>query len=206
MLDEVGVLSRALPELDALAPEGVAPRDARALRWTALTNLSEPVGTEAGMSVLFDPDLGRGGASLERALDALERLRPSRAIRNAFVELQRLLAGIESASRITPAPASQRIRLARDPLWPTAARIARAWRGALGLQLAVLDQLEVFARTCTREQLFPAPWITSDDLARSGIARGARWGSLLVLAETLQLDGAWKSRDEALAWLKTQAR
>jgi tRNA nucleotidyltransferase/poly(A) polymerase len=198
-LDQVGVLARALPELDQLAPADRDPPTARALRWKALEHLDQPVGMQAGASVLFDPDLGRGGGDLARAVAALDRLKPSRAVRGAFVELQRLLAGIASASL-----ASQRVRLVRDPLWPTAARLARAWRRALEAPLERLDELEAFARSRTREQLFPAPWITSGDLARSGIARGPRWGSLLELAETMQLDGAWKSRDDALAWLAEQ--
>jgi tRNA nucleotidyltransferase/poly(A) polymerase len=197
-LDHSGVLERALPGLERLGVQSER-------RWAALEALGPVAGVEAGIAVLFDPAAGEGSEAPERALELLELLRPPRALRTTVASSQRLLASLSRVER-DPAPSrAARIRLVRDEHWPLAERLARAWRSALGRDTAALDELARFAASLGERDKFPQAWISSQDLERARVPRGPRWGQLLEQAETLQLDGAWRTRDEALAWLAAQA-
>jgi hypothetical protein len=47
--------------------------------------------------------------------------------------------------------------------------------------------------------------LQATDLAAASIPRGPRWGELLVAAETAQLDGELRTREDALRWLGERA-
>jgi tRNA nucleotidyltransferase (CCA-adding enzyme) len=192
LLDETGVLARALPGL------GERNED----RWRAFDALPDPPGASLGFAALFDPALGGGrdAASVERAEAALEPLRPSRELRAAVRGAWELAAEVERLAE-APAPRSRRIRAARSPSWANAVALVRAVRTVRGRERGSLDELERFARSLAPGELRPAPWITSKDLEASGLPRGPAWGRALEEAESLQLDGAFADRAAALAWL-----
>ncbi len=52
----------------------------------------------------------------------------------------------------------------------------------------------------------PAPWILGRDLIEAGLRPGPVFSEILATARAYQLDGKWKSRQEALAWLEQAAR
>lgn len=200
LLDDSGTLERVLPGLRRLDPLDASLE----LREAALASLEEPVGVEAGFAVLLDPDHGHGGGDQARALALFERLKPSRTLRDGFESVQRLLERIVELERTPASSRASRVLLVREAEWSLALRVARAWRAVTHESTCTLDELERFERSLDAEAKFPTPWITSDDLARIGVERGPRWGSLLREAETRQLDRAWTSREEALAWLALQ--
>jgi tRNA nucleotidyltransferase/poly(A) polymerase len=193
ILADVGVLPRVLPGLDPGTLEA---------RAKLLERCGEPAGAVVGFAALLAPEFG-GAEAVEAGWEgALARLRPSNELRRALEDARdahrRLQAGLGKRS--------ERIRLARSAVWEPAWRLARAEAGLAGASTAALDEFAAFARSATESELRPAPWITSEDLERSGIPRGPRWRELLREAEALQLDGEWASHADALAWLAGQSK
>jgi len=201
LLEELGVLGRLFPAFAGLPGQ---PED----RWRALDALEPVAGFEEGLALLFEPAPSgsvRGGPDLERAEGLLDSLRLSREERRTVGELWRL----QGDARLTLAEdhpsRARRIRLARDPLWPRAERLLRAWQSAMGESTSSLDELCTFAASLSASELHPQPLVRSSDLADAGVPRGPRWGELLTQAEELQLEGLHTSREQALAWLHAQA-
>lgn len=56
------------------------------------------------------------------------------------------------------------------------------------------------------EPLIPAPLLTGHDLIALGWTPGPKFKDVLETAQTLQLEGTLKTREEALAWLKNEGR
>jgi poly(A) polymerase len=52
------------------------------------------------------------------------------------------------------------------------------------------------------EPLIPLPLVSGDDLIALGLRPGPRFGEILEAVETRQLEGALRSREEALEWVK----
>lgn len=172
-----------LPGFARLAAQECAAR----LAALARNRLRTP---EALFAILFHPR----GAAPDANLAALLELRPARElvahVRRAFElgrEIEDQLKG--------PAPGrARRVRLLRDDDFPLALAVHVAWYGSAA-------ELEGERARLTPEELRPALWITSADLARAGVARGPRWGELLRAAEDAQLAGEIGSRAQAEAWL-----
>jgi hypothetical protein len=81
-----------------------------------------------------------------------------------------------------------------------------AWRRARGEDAKPLADWRAWAESLREDELRPAPLLTSDDLLRSGLAKGPLWKQTLDLAETLQLDGQLRAREDALRWLDERVR
>ncbi|HVS18199.1 MAG TPA: CCA tRNA nucleotidyltransferase [Planctomycetota bacterium] len=188
LFDDLGLLDEALPGV-------VADPAERALRWRVLGRLEPAPGFEEGLILLAEvgSDGGRDAAA------GFERLHLSREESRTVARLGELLAAL----RTLPPDAGRatRVRLVRDPLWPRAARLARALFAERGAAEADPAPLLAFAASLAPGDLSPAPFVTSDDLARSGLPRGPQWGRVLEEAESLQLEGELASREAALAWL-----
>jgi hypothetical protein len=169
-----------------------------------LARLDEPVGVERGLALLLrEPEAARA---------ALEGLRASRALTRAVseraalaLELERLAGAGAGASR------AERLRALREDAFDDALAIALA-RAPVGgdasgsAARAGLERLAAERSSLGRGELFPRPWIRSDDLAHAGLARGPAWGQLLSEAEDAQLDGVFADRAAALAWLAERVR
>ena len=54
------------------------------------------------------------------------------------------------------------------------------------------------------EPLIPKPFVNGHDLLALGLPPGPRVGAILEAAQTRQLEGAFKDRDDALSWVKTE--
>ncbi|MBM3992433.1 MAG: CCA tRNA nucleotidyltransferase [Planctomycetes bacterium] len=197
LLHELGVIERALPGFAALELER---------RCAIAERAGEPLGVLEGLCVLFSfelltPERADEPGELERRLDLL---RPSRELRQGALEVGEFLRAIEHWSACPPRR-SELVRAARKPSWNAAARLARAARTELGQSLGALDA--ALARLSDFDPCgqAPRPLLTGADLAAAGVPRGPRWGELLLAAETAQLDGELRTRDDALRWLRERA-
>src|SRR5438477_11149844 len=54
------------------------------------------------------------------------------------------------------------------------------------------------------EPIIPPPLVRGDDLIALGLKPGPRFGEILEAAETRQLEGTLRNREEALEWLKRE--
>jgi poly(A) polymerase len=54
------------------------------------------------------------------------------------------------------------------------------------------------------EPIIPPPLVRGDDLLALGLKPGPKIGEMLEAVETRQLEGALRSREEALAWVKAE--
>jgi tRNA nucleotidyltransferase/poly(A) polymerase len=195
LFDDLGLLDQALPGIvdDPLE---------RALRWRVLGRLEPAAGFEEGLALLVGP---LPGAARDPGHPALERLHLSREESRAVDGLGDLLAELRRLSTQRFPGRAQRVRLARAPLWPRAARLAAALFAERGPPETDPAPLVDFTAGLTASDLAPPPLLSSTDLAASGLARGPEWGRALEEAETLQLEGELVSRDAALAWLAGRA-
>jgi tRNA nucleotidyltransferase/poly(A) polymerase len=181
LLEALGLLPRLIPGWSA--PSGTTLT-------SALERLGDAPGVVAGLALLLD-----GGAPEDA--QRLEGLRPSRDVRRDVGTVWRLMHQAEALLGGGAQARSTRIRLVRDPLWETAARLIEA-RGAGG---PALEELRAFAAGLTAKEREPELLLTVEDFEAHGVPRGPEWGRLLNDAEERQLDGRLKTRDEALAWL-----
>jgi tRNA nucleotidyltransferase domain 2 putative len=64
----------------------------------------------------------------------------------------------------------------------------------------LLEKQKEFAN----EPIIPPPFVRGDDLIAMGFKPGPKFGEILEAVETQQLEGALKSRDEALDWVRKE--
>lgn len=187
---------RVLEELSRIAS---GPRAALAISLLESLGLLEQVlpGVRADAELLAalpdPPGVGLLLAALDAQPEAVAGIRPSRALARGVEEIRRVAR--EAAAALAGGRAA-RVRWMRSPGFDDGLLLAEARAKAAGEPVAPFEE----ARR-ERAASAPDPWITSEDLARAGIAPGRRFGELLREAEELQLDGRWRDRGEALAWL-----
>jgi len=218
---ELGVLERAVPALAALPAGALADRLERLGR---LGGRGEP-GLPAALACLLAPAPpapgvpgapGAGPADALRALRAPERaVAAAQAVHEGLAALRALAAGSPGPSGQEPGEPREpkdaalragRVRLVRDPAWRDVRLVAEAAGDALSAaERRELGRLETLAARARPDELFPAPWLSSADLAAAGVPRGPLWSRLLREAEDQRLGGAHPSREEALAWLRRRA-
>jgi tRNA nucleotidyltransferase/poly(A) polymerase len=190
---------RVLDELAKIAAGANAARAIRLLAELGLLVIAAPGVDLRGdraevLAALPDPPgIALLLAALEPPAETLLGLKPSRAIARSVPEILRVADEAPAALRASP---SVRARWMRSGDFEDGLRLAEARAKVRGESLAPFDA----ARREAVERC-PAPWITSEDLARAGVTPGPRFGELLREAEELQLDGRWRDRNEALAWL-----
>ena len=64
----------------------------------------------------------------------------------------------------------------------------------------LLKKREEFAN----EPIIPPPLVRGEDLIALGFKPGPRFGEILEAVETRQLEGGFKDREEALAWVRRE--
>jgi tRNA nucleotidyltransferase/poly(A) polymerase len=149
------------------------------------------------------PGLALGLAAMQGdGPELVKALRPSKELAREVAEIQGVA---REAAKIDRAPRSARIRWMRSSSFEAGAALARAQRLAEGGEVALLDEALAERLRLGPEGLRPTPFVTAEDLARLGLQPGPAFGSLLREAETRQLDGADRTREEALAWLARAA-
>jgi poly(A) polymerase len=56
----------------------------------------------------------------------------------------------------------------------------------------------------SNEPIIPAPLVRGDDLKALGLKPGPQFGEILEAVETRQLEGAFKTSEEALEWVRRE--
>ncbi len=220
LLDQSGLLRVILPELEAMKgceqppqfhPEGDVFKHTRIMLELLPANVSLPL----VLSVLFH-DIGkprtasvdgtgrirfnghdRVGAEMTEAL--MQRLRFSRAEIDATVEAVRQHMVFKDVTKMRVA------KLKRFMARPTFTDELELHRVDCASSHAMLDNYEFLQRKqeeFAHEPIIPPPLVKGDDLLSLGLKPGPRIGEILEAVETRQLEGGFKNRDEALAWVK----
>ncbi|HEX6882574.1 MAG TPA: CCA tRNA nucleotidyltransferase [Planctomycetota bacterium] len=192
LLLELGALP-ALPGLGRLESGGLTRRV------RAVAGL-ETGGSARLLALLFLP-----GAEWDAALAhaALLELRPARALERRVGQVFQLFAVLEGClAELATAPRARWIRLVRAEEFADALAVHAAWHG----ERHARERAELVARTrrLGPDELWPAPLVTSAELAKAGIPQGPRWGELLRAAEEAQLEGEFRDAAGARAWLARQ--
>jgi len=71
----------------------------------------------------------------------------------------------------------------------------------------MLDNYEFLAKKreeFANEPIIPPPLVRGEDLIAMGMKQGPRFGEILEAVETRQLEGAFRSREEALEWVRRE--
>lgn len=189
ILVDLHLLERAIPDLVARTAKEGGARAYWEARAKIFDHLPAAPGLALGLAALGDAEI-------------VKCLRPSR-------ELLREVAGIQetarAASAIDRASRADRVRWMRSTTFEPAVALERARRLAEGSSVVFLDEALAERRRLGPDGLRPVPHLTAEDLARQGLAPGPAFGRLLHEAETRQLDGVDRTREEALAWLAQAA-
>src|SRR5947207_765273 len=216
LLDASGLMRNILPELEAMKgceqppqfhPEGDVFKHTRIMLEMLPAEASLPL----VFSVLFH-DIGkpptaavdeegrirfnghdRIGAEMTAAI--MERLRFSRVEIDATVEMVRQHMVFKDVPRMRVA------KLKRFMARPTFEEELELHRVDCESSHRMLENYDFLLRKreeFANEPIIPPPLVTGKDLIALGMKPGPKVGEILEAAETLQLDGALKTREEAL--------
>src|SRR6184192_4363448 len=222
LLDSSGLMRAILPELQTmkgvLQPEQFHPEgDVFVHTRLMLQLLPKQVPVPLVLAVLFH-DVGkpvtatvdktgrirfnehdRIGATMTESI--MERLRFSRAEIDAAVEMVRQHMVFKDVPRMRVA------KLKRFMARPTFEEELELHRVDCASSHAMLDNYEFLQRKkeeFANEPIIPPPLVTGNDLIALGMKPGPRFGEILEAVETRQLEGALKTREEALDWVKRE--
>lgn len=194
LLSELGALS-VLPGLARLETSGLDRR------------VRAAAGLQAGGSARLLALLFLPGTEWDVALAqaALLELRPARALERRVGQVFQLVLALEEClAALASTPRARWIRLVRAEEFADALAVHAAWHGERHARARA--ELVERARRLGPDELWPAPLVTSAELARAGVPQGPRWGELLRAAEEAQLEGEFHDIEGARAWLARQAR
>ena len=222
LLDASGLMRAVLPELEAmkgvLQPEQFHPEgDVFVHARLMLSMLPETVSVPLVFAVLFH-DVAkpvtatmdktgrirfnahdRIGAEMTEAV--MQRLRFSRTEIDATVEAVRQHMVFKDVPRMRVA------KLKRFMARPTFEEELELHRVDCASSHAMLDNYEFLQRKkeeFANEPIIPPPLVTGNDLIALGMKPGPRFGEILEAVETRQLEGTFKTREEALDWVKRE--
>jgi poly(A) polymerase len=222
LLDASGLMRVVLPELEALKgceqppqfhPEGDVFTHTRIM----LELLPPEVSLPLVFSVLFH-DIGkpptqtvdetgrirfnghdRVGAEMTEQL--MQRLRFSRAEIDATVE------AVRQHMVFKDVPNMRTAKLKRFMARPNFEDELELHRVDCASSHAMLDNYDFLLRKreeFANEPIIPPPLVRGDDLIRLGLKPGPHFGKILEAVETRQLEGGFRDRDEALAWVRSE--
>jgi poly(A) polymerase len=141
----------------------------------------------------------RVGAEMTEAL--MQRLRFSRAEIDATVEAVRQHMVFKDVPNMRVA------KLKRFMARPTFVDELELHRVDCASSHGMLDNYEFLLQKreeFSNEPIIPPPFVRGDDLKALGLKPGPKFGEILEAVETRQLEGAFRDRDDALAWVKLQ--
>jgi poly(A) polymerase len=139
-----------------------------------------------------------GAAMTEQIMD---RLRFSRAEIDVTVEMVRQHMVFKDVPKMRVA------KLKRFMARPTFNEEMELHRVDCESSHRILDNYEFLLRKrdeFANEPIIPPPLVRGDDLIALGLKPGPKFGEILETVETRQLEGALKTRDEALEWVKRE--
>jgi poly(A) polymerase len=222
LLDESGLMRAILPEIEAMKgcaqpeqfhPEGDVFRHTRIM----LKLLPKEVSVPLVFSVLFHDVAkprtatvdesgrirfnGHDRIGAEMTEQIMERLRFSRAEIDATVEMVRQHMVFKDVPRMRVA------KLKRFMVRPTFAEELELHRVDCASSHQMLDNYDFLLRKreeFANEPIIPPPLVRGDDLIALGLNPGPKFGEILEAVETLQLESALQTREEALEWVKRE--
>jgi len=220
MLAELGILKVILPEVDAMRgveqpkqfhPEGDvfvhtmlllrhAAWKTPELMWSALLHDVGKPGTQTfkdGVPHFY----GHEVLGADIAGEVLMRLR----LPSATVES--VTRAIRSHMRFAAVHAMKKakwMRMIADPNFPVELELHRldciACHGLLDNYVLMLDRMGEYARLPAPRK----PFLNGNDIIGLGVKPGAVFSRILAEAEDLRLEGELRSREQALAWLRSR--
>ncbi len=222
LLDASGLMAAVLPELEAMKgceqppqfhPEGDVFKHTRIM----LELLPAEVSLPLVLSVLFH-DIGkprtsavdengrirfnghdRLGAEMTEAL--MERLRFSR------MEIEATVEAVRQHMVFKDVPKMRVAKLKRFMARPHFEDELELHRVDCASSHGLLDNYEFLLakrEEFSQEPIIPPPLVRGDDLIALGFRPGPKFGEILEAVETRQLEGALRSREEALAWVRAE--
>src|SRR6266581_2588574 len=224
LLDSSGLMRAILPEVDAMKgcaqpeqfhPEGDVFQHTRLMLQLLPAKVSVPLVFSVLLHDIAKPRTAnvdptgrirfnahdRIGAEMSEAI--MERLRFSRAEIDATVEMVRQHMVFKDVPRMRVA------KLKRFMARPTFEDELELHRVDCAGSHAMLDNYEFLQRKkeeFANEPIIPPPLVTGNDLIALGMKPGPKFGEILEAVETRQLEGALKTREEALEWVKREYR
>src|SRR5947207_3136237 len=222
LLDKSGLTRAILPEIEAmkgcLQPEQFHPEgDVFEHTRLMLKLLPEKVSLPLVFSVLFHDvakpitatvdqtgrirfnEHDRIGAEMTEAI--MERLRFSRAEIDATVEMVRQHMVFKDVPRMRVAKLK---RFMARPTFPDELELHRVDCESSHHMLDNYDFLLRKREEFANEPIIPPPLVRGDDLIALGLKPGPEFGQILEAAETQQLEGKLRTREEALEWVKRE--
>jgi poly(A) polymerase len=222
LLDASGLMRAILPELEAmkgvLQPEQFHPEgDVFVHTRLMLSMLPEKVSVPLVFSVLFHDvakpvtarvdktgrirfnEHDRIGAEMTETI--MRRLRFSGAEIEATVEMVRQHMVFKDTPKMRVA------KLKRFMARPTFEEELELHRVDCESSHRMLDNYEFLLRKreeFANEPIIPPPLVSGDDLIALGLKPGPKFGEILEAAETRQLEGKLRTRDEALKWVRAE--
>src|SRR5881227_2521840 len=222
LLDSSGLMRAILPELDTmkgvLQPEQFHPEgDVFVHTRLMLQLLPEEVSVPLVLAVLFHDvakpvtatvdktgrirfnEHDRIGAQMTEAI--MRRLRFSGAEIDATIEMVRQHMVFKDAPNMRVA------KLKRFMARPTFEDELELHRVDCQSSHRILDNYEFLLRKreeFANEPIIPPPLVRGDDLIALGLKPGPKFGEILEAVETRQLEGTFRTRDEALDWVKQE--
>jgi tRNA nucleotidyltransferase/poly(A) polymerase len=222
LLDRSGLLRAILPEIEPMKgcaqppqfhPEGDVFQHTRLMLELLPENVSVPLVFSVILHDIAKPrtatvdadgrirfnEHDRLGAEMTEQI--MERLRFSRAEIDAAVEMVRQHMVFKDVPRMRVA------KLKRFMARPTFEEELELHRVDCASSHAMLDNYEFLQRKkeeFANEPIIPPPLVTGNDLIALGMKPGPRFGEILEAVETRQLEGVFKTREEALDWVKRE--
>lgn len=222
LLDASGLMRAILPELDATKgceqppqfhPEGDVFKHTRLMVELLPADVSVPLVFSVLLHDIGKPPTsavdetgrirfnGHDRVGAEMAERVMERLRFSRAEIDATVEMVRQHMVFKDVPKMRVA------KLKRFMARPTFVDELELHRVDCASSHGMLDNYEFLQakrEEFANEPIIPPAFLRGDDLIALGIKPGPAFGKILDEAQTLQLEGALRTREEALEWLKRE--
>ena len=220
LLDQSGLLAILLPEVEALKgceqppdfhPEGDVFVHTRLM----LSLLPEQVSTPLVFSVLFHDigkpptlhidETGRIRFNGHESISASMTEKIFARLRFSNAETEATVAGVKNHMAFKDVQNMRVATLKRFLARPTIDDELELHRVDCQGSHGLLDNYDFLLRKreeFSNEPLIPPPLITGRDLIEAGLKPGPPFKKILDTAQAMQLEGALKTKDEALAWLK----
>lgn len=225
LMHSLGLVKQILPEVAAMDGQEQPPQfhpEGDVLTHTAmmLDGMSEP-DLSLAYSVLLH-DVGKPPtARRTREPDGTERIRFNRHAKVGADIAQRILKRLKMPKRIVEAVThnvanhmrfmdvpnmrqSTLRRMMAEPTFPTELELHRLDCLCSHGDLGNYELLQQAQRDLAAEPSLPGPWVTGHDLLELGLKEGPAVGEWYRRAYDRQLEGQAKSREELLAWLRSE--
>src|SRR6266446_1178290 len=222
LLEKSGLMRAIIPEMEAMKgcaqpeqfhPEGDVFQHTRLMLQLLPAKVSAPLVSAVLLHDIAKPRTAnvdptgrirfnahdRIGAEMSEAI--MERLRFSRAEIDATVEMVRQHMVFKDVPRMRVA------KLKRFMARPTFEEELELHRVDCASSHGMLDNYEFLVRKREKfatEPIIPPPLVHGEDLIALGLKPGPKFGEILEAVETRQLEGALKTREEALDWVKRE--